>query len=95
MVNQYDYSAREVAACKWVLIELVQVLGEFRDQMAIVGGWVPPYLVTSEAEAHVGTLDIDVALNFAQISDETYTSLLKTLGERGYLQDQKQPFIFR
>lgn len=95
MVSQSDYSQAQLAACKSVLIELVQILGEFRDNMAIVGGWVPPYLVDESAEAHIGTLDIDVALDFENISDDTYTSLLKALAERGYEQDGKQPFIFR
>ena len=62
MVSRTDYTAEAVAACKSVLVELVHMLGELKDQMVVVGGWVPVLLVTDAAETHPGTLDVDVAL---------------------------------
>ena len=56
MVSRRDYTAEAVAACKSVLVELVHMLGEIRDHLVIVGGWVPVLLVTGATEPHPGTL---------------------------------------
>lgn len=93
MVTRDDYSSEELVACKSVLIELIHLLGDFKNEIAIVGGWVPQLLLPSADEPHVGTLDVDVALDFNSISDETYKSLLRLLTEHGY-QQGKQPFTF-
>lgn len=45
VTSRRDYGAEAVAAAKSVLVELVQVLGEFRDQIVVVGGWVPGLLL--------------------------------------------------
>lgn len=89
-----DYSAEAVAACKSVLIELVHMFGEFRDQVVIVGGWVPVLLIISASEPHPGTLDIDLALDVAKIPEDTYRTILKAFLARGYRQDAAQPFRF-
>jgi hypothetical protein len=94
MVTRRDYSAEGVEAAKSVLIELVQLLGEFRDQMVVVGGWVPVLLLMDAREPHVGTLDIDLALDFRNIPEASYQTLLEALTSRGYRQDPEQPFRF-
>ena len=94
MVSRRDYTAEAVAACKSALVELVHMLGEIRDHVVVVGGWVPVLLVTDAAEPHPGTLDIDVALDFRNIPEATYQSILKTFTARGYKQDARQPFRF-
>ena len=50
MVSKLDYGEREVAASRSVLIELIHILGAFRDDMIIVGGSVPPLLFPDAAE---------------------------------------------
>ena len=40
-----DYSADAVAAARTVMLELVRLLGEYRDEIVIVGGWVPKLLL--------------------------------------------------
>ena|SRR6266568_3602074 len=94
MVSRRDYTAEAVAACKSVLVELVHMLGEFKDQVVVVGGWVPVLLIPEAAEPHPGTLDIDLALDFTNIKEETYQTFLKTLTARGYRPAKGQPFIF-
>ena len=47
MVKQSDYHAPEVQACHSVLLEILTVLGEFRKNIAIVGGNVPPLIIPS------------------------------------------------
>jgi hypothetical protein len=94
MVTRQDYTAEAIEACKSVLIELVHLLGEFRDHMVLVGGWVPPLLLAQAPEPHVGTIDIDLALDFQRIPEETYQTMLEALRKRGYRQDAQQPFRF-
>lgn len=94
MVSKSQYSEKEVNACKSVLIELVHLLGEMKDEMVIIGGWTPSFLFPGSKDPHVGSLDIDIALNFQEIPDDTYQTVLKAFLKRGYTQDEKQPFRF-
>jgi hypothetical protein len=93
MVTRESYSKREVEACKSVLLEILHVLGEHRDSIVLVGGWVPPLLYPQAANQHVGSLDVDLAINSLVIDNETYQTIRKSLLARGY-QEGKQPFIF-
>lgn len=94
VTSRRDYGAEAVAAAKSVLVELVQLLGEFRDQIVVVGGWVPGLLLAYAREPHIGTLDIDLALDFQRLPEASYATLLKALTSRGYRQDPQQPFRF-
>jgi hypothetical protein len=94
MVSRSDYGIKEVNACKSVLLELVHLLMEFKDHMVIIGGWIPTFLFPQSEDPHVGSLDIDVALNLSKIPDATYQTILKTFLKRGYIQDKEQPFRF-
>ena len=95
MVTRRTYDDQDAQrACESVLIELVHLMGEFRDHMVVVGGWVPSLLFRNVAELHTGTLDIDLALDFRNIPDETYQTVLEALISRGYWQDEKNPFRF-
>lgn len=38
MVTKHDYNAEQVAAAKSVLLELMLLLGEYRDHLVLVGG---------------------------------------------------------
>lgn len=93
MVIKFDYSKKEVDACLSVLIELMTILGEFRDNIVLVGGWIPYFLMENKRHEHVGSLDIDIALDFQKISADTYKTILQILKRRGY-EEGKQPFIF-
>ena len=96
VTSRRDYGAEAVAAAKSVLVELLQVLGEFRDQIVVVGGWVPGLLLADAREPHIGTLDIDLALDFQRLPEASYATLLRALTSRGYRQDPRQPFrLFR
>lgn len=97
MVKRYckdDYPKRELEACHRVLMELVNLLHEFSDHIALVGGWVPFYIARSEGNPHVGSLDVDVAFDFQNISAETYETVLAILKDNGYYQSNpvRKPF---
>jgi len=95
MVKQSDYAPPEVQACLSVLVEVMTVLGEFRENIVMVGGNVPPLLIQSAEVGHPGTMDIDLALDNRHISNDTYQTIVKTLKTRGYYQKEgEQPFIF-
>ncbi len=94
MVSRSQYGEREVNACKAVLLELVHLLGEIKDEMVIIGGWTPTFILPRSDDPHVGSLDIDVALDFSKIPDDTYQTILKACLKRGYTQDKEQPFRF-
>ena len=84
MVTKNDYATREVDACRSVLLELMTILGEFRDNIVLIGGNVPAYIIKSEKEEHIGSLDIDIAFNFMKIEADAYDTILKLLKGRGY-----------
>ncbi len=94
MVSISNYGEREINACKSVLLELVHLMGEFKDDMVLIGGWIPSFLFPESDDPHVGSLDIDLALNFSKIHDDTYQTILNTFLKRGYIQDKEQPFKF-
>lgn len=95
MVRKSDYQETEVQACFSVLLEVMTVLGEFRENIVIVGGNVPSLLIPLAREKHTGTLDIDLALDFQHIPNNTYKSIVNTLSERGYYQKEgEQRFAF-
>ena len=91
-VDKSDYSSRATRAARRVMIELSRVLGEHRDDAVIVGGWVPELLIPGAG--HVGSTDVDLALDHEALEDPGYSTILKKLQERGYEQSEKQPFIF-
>jgi len=95
MVKQSDYKERKVNICFSVLLELMTILGEFRENIVIVGGNVPPLLLPEEKQKYPGTLDIDIALDFKNIDDNTYKTIVELLKERDYYQKEgSQPFQY-
>ena len=66
MVNsRTDYPAPAVAAARSVMLELVRLLGEYRDDMVIIGGWVPELLLPGAETKHVGSTDVDASSSSA------------------------------
>lgn len=94
MVTRRDYAAEAVEAAKSVLIELAHLLGEYRDDIVLIGGWVPELLLPQEPCPHVGSMDIDLALNHLKIQDG-YKRIEELLIGRGYYQEEgRPPFVF-
>lgn len=85
-----DYSRRQVEAARRVLIDVGQVLASFRDAIVVVGGWVPDLLLPDAIPEHVGSIDVDLALDAAKLGDGRYADLLKLLLDTGrYRQGDK------
>ncbi len=45
MVNRRDYSDEIVEAARSVQLEVIRILGEYKENIVIVGGWVPELLI--------------------------------------------------
>jgi len=91
--NRLDYTAEAVAAARSVLLELSHLLGEYRDDVAVIGGWVPELLIPEAPSRHVGSMDVDLALNHRALQEAGYRTIRQLLLNRGY-QPGSQPFIF-
>lgn len=94
MVTRRDYESDAIRAARSVLIELAHLLGEYRENIVLVGGWVPELLCPEAEEAYVGTLDVDLALDHRRLTEAGYRTIEQLLKGQGYAQGE-QPFIFR
>ena len=95
MVTRRDYTVDKVEAAKAVMIELTHLLGAYRENIVLIGGWVPELLIPLASRPHVGSMDIDLALNHVKIQEEGYKLIEELLTSRGYYQvEGMQPFIF-
>lgn len=94
MVSKGDYNAAMVRAAYSVLLELVRVLGEYRDDIAVVGGWVPDLVMPDVSNKHIGSIDVDLALDHRVLAEIGYETIREHLTKSGYRPDEKQPFIF-
>lgn len=73
--SSLDYSEGQKAAAHRVLVELVNLFSEYRDDIRIVGGWVPDLMFPGEG--HVGSVDVDVLINHTKLKDSGYLSMEK------------------
>ena len=93
-VTLTDYSDRAVQAARSVLLELSHILGSYRETFVIIGGWVPELLLTGAAQPHIGSTDVDVAMDHRSLEEPGYQKLVSLLIKRGYRKSEEQPFIF-
>ena len=77
--NESDYSQRQTMAARRVLVDVGQVLASFVDCLVVVGGWTPDLLLPDAEEPHVGSIDVDLALDAAKLKDGRYAQLIKLL----------------
>lgn len=95
VITKDDYPELPVRAAESVLLELVRVLWEYLDHVVVIGGMVPKYLVTNAQEKHIGTIDVDLALDHRGFDEPGYQTLLELFETHNYHLDAKQPFIYR
>src|SRR5260370_31303495 len=82
----------DVTACRSVLIEVLTILGKDLDKLAVVGGWVPELVFPGKG--HVGSLDVDLALDAGKLRPLAYESIRGKLVGSGYRQDADTPNRF-
>jgi hypothetical protein len=74
-----DYSERQIEAARRVLVDVGQVLAAFVDCLVVVGGWIPDLLLPEADEPHIGSIDVDLALDVVKLNEGRYAELLKLL----------------
>ena len=84
-----SYGPGVTAASKAVLLELMTTLRAYQEALVLVGGWVPSLLLERHQRpedpfVHVGSIDIDLAVNPATVNEPEYATILDLLRERGY-----------
>lgn len=90
--SSIDYSEGQKKAAHRVLVELVNLFGEYRDDIRIVGGWVPDLMFPNED--HVGSVDVDVLINHLTLNDSGYQTMAKILLKNGYEEHPEKYFSF-
>lgn len=93
MVLKQDYASDAVQAAQSVMLELARILGEYKNDIAIVGGWVPYLLLGEDGKRHIGSTDVDIALNHLSLQEIGYKTIAQILTAHGYAIGV-QPFIF-
>lgn len=93
MKQSSDYTREATARCERVLVTVLGNIGPWSDQIYLVGGLAPRYLIgelPEGAAAHVGTTDVDlvVTLSVAEDNAEAYKTLEKNLKDAGFEQDE-------
>jgi hypothetical protein len=96
MVNsRTDYTSEAVEAARSVMLELIRLLGEYRDDMVIIGGWVPDLLLPAVGTKHIGSTDVDLAIDHRRISEAGYRTILEHLTKRGYTRGDQLYIFYR
>ena len=94
--TQHDYGEREVAAARRVLVDLGQVLGSYlRESVVVVGGWVPDLLIVGAEEPHIGSIDVDLALNVEKLHEGRYAEILAAMLATGRYEKTDKEFKLR
>lgn len=82
-----DYNESLTAASFSALLELALTLRAYKDSLILVGGWAPYLLINDFGRddfKHVGSIDIDIAVNPATIDAEAYATIIDLIEARGY-----------
>lgn len=90
--NSLDYSEGQKEAAHRVLMELINLFMEYKDDIRVVGGWVPDLMFPGEG--HIGSVDVDVLINHLALKDSGYQTMAKILLKNGYLEHPDKYFSF-
>jgi len=86
----HPYGARSTEAVKRVLVDLGQVLGDYKGRFAVIGGNVPWLQIPNAETAHIGSIDIDLVLDADALADGQYAGLVQTLLGADYRQSKER-----
>jgi hypothetical protein len=68
LVTKSNYKKKEVDICLSVIVEIMTILGSYKNNIILIGGWVPYFILDKKGKDHIGSIDIDLALDFKNIS---------------------------
>jgi hypothetical protein len=80
------YSESVTESSKSVLVEVLRILGSYRDYLVLTGGWSPYFILEKFGEGgrHCGSVDIDFVLNPRLIDLKVYATIVSLIEKRGY-----------
>ncbi len=86
------YKSEHVELVRATCLYVATKVGDVMDELVVVGGLVPSLLIDqdnlpAEADAHVGTMDLDVGLTLALLDEKRYRTLTDRLRRAGFEQD--------
>lgn len=87
MRTSADYSGGITDASTSALLELALTLRAYRDSLVLIGGWAPYYIVRENGRGsyeHIGSIDIDLAVDPGRVGSKQYATIVELLTERGY-----------
>ena len=87
-----DYSQGQTEAAHRILVELVNLFEEYKDELRIVGGWVPELMFPGEG--HIGSVDVDILINHLTLADSGYQTMSRILIKNGYKEHPEKYFSF-
>ena len=87
-----EYSSEQVVLVRATCLYVATKLGDLMDDLVVIGGLAPSLLIDQRAlaagaEAHVGTIDLDVGLALALLDQGRYRALTDRLRAAGFTQD--------
>lgn len=90
-----DYSPEAYARVCQALLHVATVLGDWMEQITLIGGVVPSLLVPQSAlledwEPHPGTTDLDLGLELSLLTEEGYATIAELLRQAGYRPMEKE-----
>lgn len=88
-----EYESEQTALVRATCLYVATKLGDIMEDLLIVGGLVPSLIIDqaalpSGADAHVGTMDLDVGLQLALLDEGRYRTLTERLRDAGFATDQ-------
>lgn len=98
--NQFtsgDYADVPLPEVQSGCLKVFQSLGAHRDQIVVIGGLVPAFLVESSQkhsgdplESHVGTRDVDIGFSLGIVEEGSYDQIVERLRESGFERDENK-----
>lgn len=90
--SSLDYSEGQKEAAHRILIELINLFGEYKDDIRVIGGWVPDLMFPGEG--HIGSVDVDLLINHLALQDAGYQNMASILRRNGYADHPDKYFSF-
>ena len=90
-----DYSPDSSRMVRRTCLEIATRLGDFKNELCVVGGMVPSLIVAPsdlpEGETpHVGTMDLDLGFSVAVLDGQRYEEIARRLANAGFEPDKNQ-----
>jgi len=87
-----DYNQGQIEAAHRILIELVNLLAEYQDNIMVIGGWIPEMMFPGLD--HIGSIDVDVLVNHLNMKEAGYQTIERILLKNDYSRHPEKSFSF-